>query len=367
MEPDATVGAPAGTTWLQVEDRVVVATPTASRPIVLDPVSSSVWSVLAAGSGESAVIAALVEIHGIDAADAAEFAGSLLEQLHLGGFLEAADFASSTNPGTDSGTDSGFEPSDEIGPVQGRRRRFHATCAPCDTSPLLKGPTTILELCVGGVGVTVLVLDRTGLVEHLEQWQIQESEPTDPLDLFVLGRIPRDGSFGLFDHYGVLLARAGRDHAIELAELLVGDLEGQPEHGTSLRGVAVTVGGGVVVVHERWRALAIAAAADGSAPAPSPTSVLGLEWGIGGASVTFRSAEAPHEVRRAPLLALGVPEAPSDRASSVALAATVLRDPGALTLAARVADEVALVALPVDGDVGTFAAWLTSGDPGGRS
>ncbi len=334
MDAERPAGAPAGTTWLDVEGQLVLATPRVSRPVVLDPVSSSLWPLLLDGAPPDELAAALQERHGADPIGASQFADALVDQLRRGGLL----------------LDDGDE---------GPARRYHSTCSPCDTAPLLKGPTTTVELDVGGIGATVLVLDRTDLASSLEPWR-DGPAAADPWDLFVLGRVPREGSPALFDHYGELLVRSTWDRTAELVEILVDDLRRAAGAEVCLRGVAVRVAGGVVVVHERWRAAAAAATTDDPDLAPSPSSLLALRWTPNGPVVTFRAAAAPDGIVEAPLVALGIPEASTGSASATALAATLLRDPCALEVAADLRRRVELVDLPQTGDATTFARWLAS-------
>jgi hypothetical protein len=311
---------------------MVVATPAAPRPIVLDPVSSTVWPLLLSGATIGEVCESLATDRD-EAAAIERFVTALVEQLLEAGFLRIA------------GEDT-----------SGRARRFHATCSPCDTAALLKGPTTTLELEIGGVGVTVLVLDRTEVAPRMNA--VSAPREIDPLDLFVIGRVPRRGTPALFDHHGVELLESDWEHVGDLADLLVDDLRRLRGAELTLRGVAVSSGDGVVLVHERWRTLSRRAAAAGLVAAPSPSALFPVELGDDGPVVEVRSAEAPHRVESVPLRAVGLPEEPTDGAATLAGAAALLRDPCDLAAARRLSEHVELVALPTDGMVGTFAEWV---------
>ena len=119
-----------------------------------------------------------------------------------------------------------------------------------------------------------------------------------------------------------------------------------------------TVDGGVVIVHERWRTLARQAAAAGLVADPSPSALFSLELGEDQLVAEVRSASEPNEVMSVPLRALGIPEEPTDGATALAFAATLLRDPCDLDAAAQLCGLVSLVALPTDGMAGTFAEWV---------
>lgn len=310
---------PNGAVWELVGDQMVVAIRSARRPIVLDPVASAVWPLLATGVSPRDASAWLVDQRGIEQASAVGSTLVLVEQLLAAGFLLA-----------------GQQDQLELD------RLFRAAISPCDAAPYLKGPTDTVEITLADRRIAFVVLRRVGGAALLGDHTPRVGTAADADELFVIGRPPKRGGVALLDHLGnELMTSANADDLEAWVSLLCDDLRSQPDFDVGIRGIAVPCEGGFEVLDERLRPV-VSSADDHGGPRllPAPLHVLGVRVGSDGPVVTARNSEPPYEHQAAPLVGLRCIDPVTGPASSVAHCATFLADPTNLAAARWLADHL---------------------------
>ena len=230
--------------------------------------------------------------------------------------------------------------------------------SPCDSAPLLKGPIETVEVTLGGAVVTIVALQKLGVVPLLAARGPRPGVSGDASELYLFGRRPTKRDASLFDHLGTHLMSVPMDRLPALVDLLCADLAAQEGYDLSLRGVAVRRPGGFVVMHERVRGAWDEVAADlEPSGRPAPLPILGAHVGVDEVLVTARSPDQPHGAATGPLLAVGVMDPITGTASAVALAASMLADPTDLRSARRLQQQVPMEQVPA-GDPGSLAEWV---------